>query len=720
MRNNFLILTMIVFFGFARGQNPGNVLSWITFTDAENSLVKHLSSDAFTLIEEFQAKYERIQGEASLRQYQQELKKDVWQAMGGMPEKSPLNARITKVLQKEGYTLENIIFESLPGFYVTGTLFIPDGLVQPGPAILFCSGHSTEAYRRKSYQLPLLNLVKKGFIVFAIDPIGQGERSQYFDPDQGKSAFEGRSTQEHSYPSVQSFLLGQSVARYFTWDGIRAIDYLCSRPEVDQDRIGVHGLSGGGTQTAYIAALDDRVKASAPAGYITSYQRLIESIGVQDGEQNLYHGLKNGIDHLDYLLARAPKPTLVMATTNDFFSIQGVYETMEKARAVYTVLGHSGDLHLVEDEYGHGYTQKTREAMYRFFQKYLELPGDGEELEVEFLTFRDLQKTKTGQVATDFEGETVYSLIRQASGKVLENLDSLRSLPTGNYERTIRKAAWDLSGYIPPVHHDKAVYMGQITRSDYTLRMYYMKGEGDYVFPFLEYSPPHPKGTAVVYLNPSGKHRIPPAEIDYFMEKGIQVYVPDVPGIGELSGGALKGDAYIGNVSYNMWYTAALVGRSIVGIQASDVNKLTQYIKNSFHVSRVFGVARGEMAPLMLHSAAFAEEFAGMLLIQPYSSYQSFVQSQYYSPSNVYSLVPGALTYYDLSDLAALFAPKKLVVAGSVTANGSVDVMDNFRDAWRKTGQIYREKNAENALEIMEVRYFREDDYTYAFDRLLE
>lgn len=720
MRNTALALALMLIFAPARGQNPGNVLSWIKFADAQNSLINHLSVDAYNLIDGFHPKYDKIQDEESLRQYQLKIKNALWQAMGGMPDKSPLNARITGTLKKDGFRLENIIFESMPGFYVTGTLFIPDDVVQPGPAILFCSGHSTEAYRRKSYQMPLLNLVKKGFIVFAIDPIGQGERSQYFDKDKGQSEFEGRSTQEHSYPTVQSFLLGQSVAKYFAWDGIRAIDYLCSRPEVDQDRIGVHGLSGGGTQTAYIAALDDRVKASAPAGYITSYQRLIESIGVQDGEQNLYHGLKNGIDHLDFLLARAPKPTLVMATTNDFFSIQGVYETMEKAQRIYASLGHTDDLKMVEDEYGHGYTRKTREAMYRFFQKHLNHPGNGEEIDVEFLSFRDLQKTKTGQVESDLGGETVYSLIRQTSGKFRGYLDSLRALPAESYKKAVVNAAKHLSGYVPSENQDKAVYRGQLTQSHYTLKMYFLKGEGDYVFPFLEYIPPKPTGTAVIYLNPSGKHQIPQGEIEYFMERGIMVYAPDLPGIGELSGGSLRGDAYIGNVSYNMWYTAVLIGRSIVGVQASDINKLARHIKNSNKVSRLLGIALRQMAPALLHSAVFDDEFDGLLLVQPYSSYESFIDNKFYDPVNVYSVVPGALTRYDLCDLAAVFAPGKLVVAGSVTVNGSVDHMDHFRKSWNKPIQIYEENNAGNALELMEVRYFREDDYSYAFDRLLD
>ena len=106
------------------------------------------------------------------------------------------------------------------------------------------------------------------------------------------------------------------------WDGIRAIDYLVSRKEVDPNRIGCHGLSGGGTQSSYIAAFDKRVLAVAPAGYITSFNRLFESIGPQDAEQNFYHGIARGIDHADLLEVRAPKPALLVSTTRDFFSIQ--------------------------------------------------------------------------------------------------------------------------------------------------------------------------------------------------------------------------------------------------------------------------------------------------------------------------------------------------------------------------------------------------------------
>ena len=322
---SLILLLMIV---KSSAQNELDVIknSWQIYNDAPNSLYNHLTAEAFKMLRTRAEKVSQIHTFDRWTQRQSSVRKTLWDVLGGIPEKTNLNAKITGTVKKKDYTIENIIYESLPGFFVTASLFIPDNVKKPAPAILFCSGHSTGVYRLFLYQQPLLNLVKKGFIVLAIDPIGQGERLQYFDPVKGESVI-GSSTKEHSYPAAQIFVTGKSIARYFIWDGIRGIDYLVSRPEVDPKRIGVQGLSGGGTQTAYISALDDRVVASAPAGYITSFSRLLESIGAADGEQNFYHGIKEGLDQADLLELRAPKPTLIMATYSDFFSIQGSRET---------------------------------------------------------------------------------------------------------------------------------------------------------------------------------------------------------------------------------------------------------------------------------------------------------------------------------------------------------------------------------------------------------
>jgi len=159
------------------------------------------------------------------------------------------------------------------------------------------------------------------------------------------------------------------------WDGIRAVDYLLTRKEVDPARIGVTGQSGGGTQSSYIFAFDERIKAGAPVNYITGFRRLLESIGPQDAEQNFFQGILNGITHADLLEVRAPNPALIGAGTRDFFSIQGARESYAEIRNVYKAYGAEGNIGIVEDDYGHGYTVKLRESLYAFFQNHLNNPG---------------------------------------------------------------------------------------------------------------------------------------------------------------------------------------------------------------------------------------------------------------------------------------------------------------------------------------------------------
>lgn len=461
---------------------------WLKYSDASNSLIHYLNDEALKLLDARSEKVSQLTTQAKWKERQLQIRQAIWKTLGAFPKKTPLNAKTTGKIKKDGYCVENIIYESLPDFYVTGSLFIPDGIKAPAPAILFCSGHTREAYRKQSYQLPVLNLVRKGFIVLAIDPIGQGERLQYINPLTDESVIGASKLisikREHSYPSAQIFLIGQSIARYFIWDGIRGIDYLISRKEVDPKRIGVHGNSGGGTQAAYISALDDRVAASAPACYITSYRRLMESIGVQDGEQVFYHGISEGIDHADFIEARAPKPTLIMATTNDFFSIQGTRETYREVKRVYEIFEKPDHIELAEDDFTHGYTKKNREAMYAFFQKHLKLPGSCTEENVDYLTEAELQSTSTGHLLTSLGGESVFSLNRMEAEELENKLLASRVNLSKHIPRIIDSAKM-LSGYMAPSSTDEPVFTGRIQKDGFVIEKYFIKGEGNYVIPYL-------------------------------------------------------------------------------------------------------------------------------------------------------------------------------------------------------------------------------------------
>lgn len=661
-------LSFLLFHGFTfesiAQNNDTRVLDWMDYRDAFNSMYRHLANEAYNLLDYREIEVSKITTLQGWQQRQSHIKQVMWEVLGAFPEKTKLNARITGKVKKKGYVIENIIYESLPDFYVTASLFIPDKVKKPAPAILFCSGHTSEAYRNSLYQLPLLNLVKKGFIVLAIDPIGQGERLQYFNPTTQKSII-GSSTKEHSYPSPQISLISQSIARYFIWDGIRGIDYLISRKEVDPKRIGVHGLSGGGTQTAYISALDDRVAASAPACYITNFRRLIGSIGVQDGEQNFYHGILEGIDHADFIIARAPKPTLIMANTGDFFNIEGSRETYRESKKVFDIFKSSENIELIEADYGHGYTKENREALYAFFQKHLNLPGSSIEEEVEYVSAEELQKTTTGQLASSLNSNTVFDLNLKEVRKNTNALQKSRKNSINHFSSVILSAQ-KLSGYRKPLFTDKPVLTYQTKKGNYTLEKYFVKGEGNYPIPYVLYIPEKTNNKVVMYLHPKGKSNITENEIELLTKKGFTVLAADLLGIGELSDNQFKGDAFINDVSYNFFYMAMLTGKSIVGTQAADIIKLAHlFDKNNTTVTDIYCVAHEELSPVLLHAAAFDPIISRLMLINPYPSYRSIAENRFYESKFVYSIVPGALTAYDLPDLAATLAPRKLFIAGS-------------------------------------------------------
>ncbi len=667
---------------------------WMEFSDYSDKLYHHLSAEAFRLLDRESFLLKRVTTRQQWVARQEQKRKDMWVSLGPFASKTPLNPRITGVIQKDGFRVENVIYESLPGYFVTASLFIPDNVSTPAPAILFCSGHSQQAFRRDLYQLPLLNLVRKGFIVLAFDPVGQGERMQYMDPKTRESLI-GSSTREHSYPSLQAFLLGQSVARYFVWDGIRSMDYLVSRPEVDPTRIGVHGLSGGGTQSAYIGALDDRVAAVAPAGYITGHRRLLESIGPQDGEQSFYHGLVKGLDHADLLEMRAPKPTLIMATTRDFFNIEGTRETFERVQKAYRIFGKPNHIALTEGDFEHGYTQNIRERMYAFFQEHLRLPGSAAEEEVKYLTEQELQKTATGQLSDSEGGESLFSLNRAEAVQLGRNVAGKRKANPAFYTLEAVKKARVISGFRAPSESGRPVFSGRILRDGYVIEKYFILGEGNYPVPYALFRPEKPNGKALIYLHPSGKSAGAEkgGEIEWLLKKGMTVLAPDLIGIGEMAPDCNKGSSVIDGVSYSMWFSSVLTSRSIVGIQASDLLKLKDVLKKEAGISGVYALAHEQMSPVLLHAAAFDNTFAGIVIRKPFVSYRSVVMSRFYKPSYLFGMVAGSLSAYDLPDLAASLAPTKLWVSEVTNGNGD-PASEGDLEEMSGVFEMYRARNA--------------------------
>ncbi len=447
-RISYIFLLLIIGFisAFAQDEDLDILYKWSKWNNQGGMLINKLNQYAFDHLDLRDKEISKLKTKSDWIKRQEKVKEILMEIVGPFPEKTPLNPSITGVLQKDGYRVEKIIFESMPAYYVTGCLFIPDGIVGKRPAILDNIGHSDDSFRKMSYQNVIHNLVKKGFIVFAIDPVQLGERDEYFDSVENKSIIE-MGVPQHTYSGNQCYLSGYSVAKYHIWDGIRAVDYLLTREEVDPENIGATGLSGGGTVTSYLCAFEDRIKAYAPYNWAIYDRRLLETSGVQDSESNIYHGISEGITYSDFIELAAPRPVLMVKSTRDYLPIQGARESYQEIKKAYRVFGKDDNLQFSEDDDIHKFTRKNNEATYAFFQKHLNLPGDPTESEPEYLTVEELTITPTGQISTTYlDCESVFSLNKKDSEGLIKNLETSRK-NIAEHLNKVKTNAISLSGY---------------------------------------------------------------------------------------------------------------------------------------------------------------------------------------------------------------------------------------------------------------------------------
>ncbi|MDO8542062.1 MAG: acetylxylan esterase [Opitutaceae bacterium] len=645
---------------------------WGYYTDATNVLYQDFSREAFARLAERKVKVARLESRADWERYRQEARERIIELAGPFPEKTPLNPRVLGAVNKGAFRVEKIVYESQPGLHVTAALFVPEPLRGKAPAIIYCSGHSDSSFRSPPYQTMILNLVQKGFVVLAFDPIGQGERLQYFNAQTGRSDFgNGSSTREHTRAGSQCFLTGSSLARYMIWDGIRSVDYLVTRPEVDPARIGITGRSGGGTQSAYIASVDERIRAAAPENYLTTFEQLLKTRGPQDPEQNFHRGIARGFDQPDFVLARAPKPTLVVATTRDIFSIEGTQALFAEARRGFTALGRADALEMTVDDAEHTSTRKNREATYAFFRQHLELPGDSTDESIALLSADELRITETGQVSTSLRGESVFTLNRREATALGEKRDERRrDLP--RHLAAVKADAARLAGYAPPAERAPAVFSGRIQREGYDLEKYLLPVDERYAVPVVALVPKTPSGRVVLYLHPGGKaaQAGPDGEMEWLVKQGCTVIAPDVVGSGELGPGFL---GVPGDNPPRLWYAYVLLGKSILGRQMADVMRTVRFAQARFGVAPgdLAGVARGVFGPLLLHTAAIEGIFGRVALIESLLSYHSIAMTERYAPAWIQGAVPGALTAYDLPDLVACVAPRHVLLADPRDSRGA-------------------------------------------------
>jgi dienelactone hydrolase len=374
-----------------------------------------------------------LKTKADAEKHVADVRKRILTSFGPLPEKTPLKPRITKVIKRDGYNVENLIFESRPGFLVTANLYVPTNRTGKLPGVVGTCGHSTNGKASGAYQSFSQGLVKQGYVVLIYDPIGQGERSQYVDEHHKDEIRVG--TRQHLHGGNQQFLAGEFLGTWRAWDGIRALDYLRTRKEVDPDKIGVTGNSGGGTMTTWLCGVENRWSMAAPSCFVTTFRRNMENELPADTEQCPPRALALGLDHDDFIAAMAPKPVILLAKEKDFFDVRGTQEAYKRLKRLYKLLGAEENISLFIGPTYHGYSQENREAMYGWFNKATGAAKGQKEPPIKLEKDETLWCTPKGQVAA-LKSKTVFDFTRDAAmlfkrTRKSPNFEALRSLIIG-------------------------------------------------------------------------------------------------------------------------------------------------------------------------------------------------------------------------------------------------------------------------------------------------
>lgn len=598
---------------------------------------------------------------ADAEAYVRDVRARIARSFGPWPAKSPLNPRVTGVLVRAGYRVEKVIFDSRPDFPVTANLYLPAGRGGPWPGVIGTCGHSANGKAAEAYQSFAQGLARLGYVVLLYDPIGQGERLQHVTAD--LQPRHGTGTTEHLYAGARMGLVGEFLGSWFVWDGIRALDYLLTRPEVDPRHVGVTGNSGGGTQSTWLCGVEARFTMAAPSCFVTTFRRNLENELPADTEQCPPSALALELDHSDYLAAMAPKPVLLLGQQKDYFDARGLEEAHGRLQQLYRLLGAPDNLGLfIGDDY-HGYSQANREAMYRWFSRVTQIAPANREPALQLEKDEDLWCTPRGQVGglrpqtiLSFTAPLAHTLAAQRGpleGARLRQAvaDALR-LPArvGPPDYRILRPS---TGRRYPKRH-AATYAVE-TEPGITAIVYRLAQD-----PLLS-RPPREGTRAVLYLahaSADAELRAEPLVAALIAaEPAVPFFAADLRGMGESQ--PTTGD-YRSAYGSDYFYAAhATMYDYTYGAQRThDVLRLVEWLQACGH-SEIHLVAKGWAALPGTFGAVLADAIVQVTLKNALLSYTAVaVAEEYRWPLS--ALPHGVLKHFDLPDCYRFLARKSL------------------------------------------------------------
>ncbi|MCS6863604.1 MAG: prolyl oligopeptidase family serine peptidase [Gemmataceae bacterium] len=617
----------------------------------------------------------RLASRADAAAYVADVRKRIAAAFGPFPEKTPLNAKTTRTLERDTYTIENVIFESRPNFFVTANLYIPHAARQKKvPGVVGSCGHSNNGKAAEAYQSFAQGLARMGYAVLIFDPIGQGERLQYAHVE--KDHRPGVGVGEHLLAGNQQFLVGEFFGTWRAWDGIRALDYLLSRPEVDPQHVGITGNSGGGTMTTWLCGLESRWTMAAPSCFVTTMRRNLENELPQDTEQCPPRAIALGLDHCDFLAAMAPKPVIILAQERDYFDVRGTEDAYRWLKQLYKLLGAEENIRLFIGPTGHGYSLENREAMYRWFNRVTGISKAQTEPKLVLEKDDDLCAAPRGQVS-ELQSRTVFSFTQQRAEQLARlrqrvalmplprRLEILLQLPPRQQAPDYRILRPATNRRYPRPHATTYV----IETEPPACAVVYRLSDQQHLS-----RPPKDNGPAILYVShhsADAELREEPllAELAH-AEPKTAFYTCDVRGIGESRPDTCGVDQFLRPYGSDYFYAihGLMLDRPYVGQKTFDLLRVLDWLGDIGH-TQVHLVAKGWGTLPATFAALLSDRVHQVTLKNALTSYFDVATTETYTwPLSAF--VPGVLGSFDLPECYEALKAKNLRQIDPWTASG--------------------------------------------------
>lgn len=563
--------------------------------------------------------------------------------------KLPLNVKESGSVKMDGYTIKNIIFQTKKDIYATANLYIPDGK-GPFPGVVVMSGHSRNG-RLGSTQLHGYTLALNGYVAITVDPWGAGERTTKY-----------RQYEYHGANLGASLLnIGESLMGLQITDNMRAVDLLCSLPYVDPEKIGATGASGGGNQTMWLAAMDERIKAAVPVVSVGTFESYVM------GHNCICETLPDGLTFTEesgVLALVAPRALLIsngLKDSNTAFYPSEMLRSYNNAMTVFQLYNATEKLkHLIFDG-PHSYPPETREAMLKLFNIYLK--GDEKK---EPKLFSDSEMLDEEQIINFPSGERDISVITtedycKIKGNELRN----RYLSQKNFNVIEKKSSLIKLLKIEDISSTKEVHQYP---SEGKWQKFALETTDGKLIPLLHLSPIANSQEYIILCNPDGATHIPLPIINEYYQQGTGIVIVDLSGTGEAS--SQKSKSYDNLVKLHTLARAQLwLGHTLTGEWIKELNCVVQFLKSHFKAEQIIidGAKESGLAGLFLKSAIGGVNKV-ILRNSPASYLFDNRENIDYFSMGIH--IPGMLKWGDIS-LAAGIAGGEITFINAVTMSGN-------------------------------------------------